>query len=1467
MVNRKFLHVLLSVLVTASILLGMAGQPAQAQQPQQSSDSGTTHQFKGKMTHADRAAAAARYKALVQHAPGAACSTPLLGGVPDYFGCYPNYANTQLPQLDANGNVIPGTGVRKFVDSLEGVTAAGKNNLGNYVSVAVPDKTTYTGSDYYEIAVIEFMHQFHSDIPATRVRGYVQLETAVTKGAHVPLTYLSGPLAGQPIMYNGQAVFAVDTPQYLGATVVAQKDRPVRVKFINLLPYGPADPVTGNRPGDLFIPVDQTIMGAGTGPNGGGETYTQNRETLHLHGGRTPWISDGTPHQWITPAGETTSYPQGVSLFNVPDMPDPGPGAQTFFYSNQQSARLMFYHDHAYGITRLNVYAGTAAGYLLQDPTEAALVSGGVIPNDIIPLVIQDKTFVPTPAEVLAEDPTWNTAKYGGQGSLWFPHVYMTNQNPYDMAGANAMGRWDYGPWFWPVFVTTNGAVNNPYFGSPGEPPMMPGTPLPSSTPESFMDTPVVNGVAYPYMNVQPRAYRFRILNAANDRYWNLSLFQAASNAPMWSTYGTTGPTDPNAVLLDANAGEIPMVPALKDAVPNWPALWPTDNRVGGVPDPNYAGPSWVMIGTEGGFLPSPVVIPPQPVDYVYNRRDIVVLNVSTHGLFLGPAERADVVVDFSQFAGKTIILYNDSPAPVPAADPRIDYYTGDPDFSWATGDGTGGAPSTLAGYGPNTRTIMQFRVAPLANSGVDHVNVINHGAGYTNPSVTFASDPAATTLAAAYALGSVDRIALLNPGTGYTVAPTIAISAPPVISGTVGITATAVATVKYGRITGIRITNPGKGYLSAPSVTITGVGAGASASATISIDSIVMAANGAGYTTPPDVFIDDTIGTGYGAVGQAFLTANPAYNLAALNTAFTGPTGVFAKDQDPIIIPTDAYNAAYGAAFPADQYIRIQYTKTTFTNVNGVTLNMNLQPKAIQELFDPDYGRMNSILGVEVPNTNNFNQTTIPYFYVDPTTENIVDSQTNGVVSGADGTQIWKITHNGVDTHAIHFHLYDVQIINRVGWDGAIRPPDPFELGWKETVRMNPLEDAIVALRPVAPKLPFGLPISKRPMDVTQPLGGTMNFTNIDFRGNPITVINQIVSFGWEYVWHCHLLGHEENDMMRPVKFDVTTVLPAAFSTFSAVTTGSTATAPVVVVSWNDTTRPPVVDPTTLGNPANEIGFLIQRCRGTNCTNFVTIGKALANATPSSYTDTTVGSNQNYVYRTVSYNASGSRISSTKAVLTIAGTKPYQPDNFAATILQPAGINPLRTSLSWSAVTMTGKTIRYQLTRSPAFTVGTGCSSFAAGVCTLNTATSYVDANVVAMNKYVYSLVAVNITDNVPSSPVALTVIPSVPPTAPSNLASPAGNQTANTITLTWVNNQILPPPVGGFEIWRSPNGSTGWTLVGTVVGPVTTFTDTGLTANTAYWYRVRAISTGLPPVPSAYTPGLPGLRVVTTN
>jgi hypothetical protein len=218
-------------------------------------------------------------------------------------------------------------------------------------------------------------------------------------------------------------------------------------------------------------------------------------------------------------------------------------------------------------------------------------------------------------------------------------------------------------------------------------------------------------------------------------------------------------------------------------------------------------------------------------------------------------------------------------------------------------------------------------------------------------------------------------------------------------------------------------------------------------------------------------------------------------------------------------------YPAPYTAA--TNTYSRIQDTSLTFTPYGSTTpITQQMEAKAIQELWETNYGRMNATLGVELPFTNANNQTTIPFGYIDPPTEIIQNGE----------TQIWKITHNGVDTHAIHFHLFNVQLINRVGWDGAIRPPDPNELGWKETVRMNPLEDAIVALKPVLPLVPFAQPDSIRPLDPTQPLGATLNFWPQDPQGNPVTTVNEMTNFGHEYVWHCHLLGHEENDMMRPI-------------------------------------------------------------------------------------------------------------------------------------------------------------------------------------------------------------------------------------------------------------------------------------------------------------------------------------------
>ncbi|OGO06573.1 MAG: hypothetical protein A2Y92_04455 [Chloroflexi bacterium RBG_13_57_8] len=852
----------------------------------------------------------------------------------------------------------------------------------------------------------------HTDLLPTRLRGYVQV---------------SGGVDVAPI-------------HYLGPLVVAQENRPVRVKFTNKLPTGAG--------GDLFIPVDMTTMGAGLAPNGT-ENFTQNRATVHLHGNNTVWISDGTPHQWITPAGETTNYPKGVAVWNVPDMPDPGDGSMTLFYTNAQSARLMFYHDHAFGITRLNVYAGEAAGYLIQDTTERALVNARIVPATQIPLIIQDKTFVPPVTQLAAQDPTWDLAKWGSEGNLWFPHVYMPNQNPWDPGGMNTFGRWHYAAWFWPPATNlTYPPVPNPYYdpvNAPWEPPMMPATPNPSAPAEAFMDTPMVNGTAYPYLTLQPQAYRFRILNASNDRFVNLQLYEASSivsginitdpglgyvtppavtitpapgdttgrgataaatldpatgaiTAITLSTVGssytlppvvTIAPPPVGGVQATAtatiynnpvNQSEVGMVPAVPTS--GFPEAWPTDGRDGGVPDPALAGPSFIQIGNEGGFLPAVAELPNLPVNWNLDQTNFDMGLVNQGTLIVGSAERADVIIDFSAYAGKTLILYNDAPAPFPAIDARYDYHTLGPDLT-----DIGGTPPTLPGYGPNTRTIMQIRVASAAPARPYNLNAVK-----------------------------------------------------------------AVLPVAY------RIS------------------------------------------------------------------------------------------QDTTIVPQSAYNAAYRGNFP-DNFSRIFDNSLTFQPIGAVAdVTIPFLPKAIQdemgETFDTEYGRMMASLGLELQLTNAGAQNFLLYPYESPPVD-IVRNTIAGTQIGAlgDGTQIWKITHNGVDTHTVHFHLFNVQLINRVAWDNAIRMPDPNELGWKETVRVNPLQDTIVALRPIIDlnDIPFQVPSSVRLIAPNKPegevlMGGPLGFQ--DPIGEPVQVVNHLVNFAWEYVYHCHLLAHEEMDMMHSVVF-----------------------------------------------------------------------------------------------------------------------------------------------------------------------------------------------------------------------------------------------------------------------------------------------------------------------------------------
>ena len=151
------------------------------------------------------------------------------------------------------------------------------------------------------------------------------------------------------------------------------------------------------------------------------------------------------------------------------------------------------------------------------------------------------------------------------------------------------------------------------------------------------------------------------------------------------------------------------------------------------------------------------------------------------------------------------------------------------------------------------------------------------------------------------------------------------------------------------------------------------------------------------------------------------------------------------------------------------------------------------------------------------------------PLSYIDPATETVKPGE----------IQLWKITNNGVQAHALNFHLVNIQVINRISGDGTVRMTDPGELGWKESVVLNPLEDCIIAVKAKVPTYPFTVTNSIRTLNPTMPEGAT--FASLDpITGNPVTVTNAQTNFGHEFVWQSNMLGYDENDLMRPLVLNV---------------------------------------------------------------------------------------------------------------------------------------------------------------------------------------------------------------------------------------------------------------------------------------------------------------------------------------
>jgi spore coat protein A, manganese oxidase len=274
-----------------------------------------------------------------------------------------------------------------------------------------------------------------------------------------------------------------------GPTIEAQSGQALNVNWVSKLPAA-----------HLF-PVDHSIHGAES-------TLPEVRNVAHLHGACTLPDDDGYPEAWFTAHGVRGEK------FN------PRPSS----YPNCQPSTTLWYHDHALGITRLNVYAGLAGFYLIRDEPEKALnLPQGEFE---IPVMLQDRLF-------------------HHDGSLYYPKV-------------------------------VNGPKEHPLWIQ-----------------EFFGDYNCVNGKVTPFLEVEPRRYRFRLLNAANSRFYHLRLFNS--------------------------------------------------DAAGTITSQSFDVPSFQQIGTDGGLLPAPLEL---------------------HYLLLGPAERFDVVIDFSGCEGKCFSLINDAPAP-----------------------------------------------------------------------------------------------------------------------------------------------------------------------------------------------------------------------------------------------------------------------------------------------------------------------------------------------------------------------------------------------------------------------------------------------------------------------------------------------------------------------------------------------------------------------------------------------------------------------------------------------------------------------------------------------------------------------------------------------------------------------------------------------------------------------------------
>lgn len=361
---------------------------------------------------------------------------------------------------------------------------------------------------------------------------------------------LFDPMTGEPLMTTVWGYDFGAGPTYPGATIEARKDVDLDVLWQNQLPFA------------HLLPVDDSLHWAFSEPTDG-EYRTIAMDgvptVVHLHGGHTQSDSDGLPESWYTP-GFTLRGPHFSRTSDGTRYGTPLP----FHYDNDQDAATLWYHDHALGITRLNVYAGLAGFYLLRDANEAALIATNRLPTGPyeVELVIQDRMFT-------------------SDGELFYP----------------------------------------------SDPPV-PGAPDPSVHAEFFGDIMLVNGMAWPVLEVEPREYRFRMLNGSDSRFYDLSLM-SPDGVPFYQIGSDTG-------LLDQPAERYQMLLAPGERL----------DMVVDFSDPRLSGHTLILRNMAKAPFPSGQPANPQTAGQIMAFRVTATVDTSVYPLTTLPASLRPTAID-----------------------------------------------------------------------------------------------------------------------------------------------------------------------------------------------------------------------------------------------------------------------------------------------------------------------------------------------------------------------------------------------------------------------------------------------------------------------------------------------------------------------------------------------------------------------------------------------------------------------------------------------------------------------------------------------------------------------------------------------------------------------------------------------------------------------------------------------------